>query len=171
MIKAGYCSGLIGRIIEMHARYYSRTTGFGVVFETKVARELAEFATRLDRPGNMIWHAEHDGLIIGSIAIDGCDLGQNRAHLRWFIIDDGFRAHGLGKALLDEAIGFCDRHGFDEVHLWTLKGLDAARQLYERNGFELAEEYRGDQWGREITEQKYIRSRAHPAPPPSPLQK
>ncbi len=42
-IREGYSGGCIGRIVEMHARYYSQASGFGLTFEAKVARELAQF--------------------------------------------------------------------------------------------------------------------------------
>ena len=41
--------------------------------------------------------------------------------------------------------------------LWTFKGLDAARHLYERHGFRLAEEYAGAQWGVNLVEQRFER--------------
>ncbi|MDN3718886.1 GNAT family N-acetyltransferase [Roseibium salinum] len=97
--------------------------------------------------------------MIGSISIDGEDLGNNIAHLRWFILSERLRGKGLGKELLVRALDHCDRQGFDEIHLWTLKGLDAARSLYEKHGFELTDEYVGDQWGKAVTEQKFIRKR------------
>jgi GNAT superfamily N-acetyltransferase len=97
------------------------------------------------------------GKIIGTVAIDGEDLGAGIAHLRWFIVEDGRRGSGTGRRLLEEAVRFCDRNEFSEIQLWTLKGLDAARRLYEAFGFELAEEYSGDQWGKDVTEQRFIR--------------
>jgi len=39
------------------------------------------------------------------------------------------------------------------------KGLDAARHLYEREGFLLAEEYAGAQWGVSLMEQRFVRER------------
>ena len=156
-IAQGYVPGLIGRIVEMHAAYYSREAGFGAAFETKVAAGLADFVTRLERPENAIWRAEQGGRIVGGIAIDGEDLGEGRAHLRWFIVDDGVRGAGVGKALIREAMVFCDARGFRETHLWTFEGLDAARRVYEKNGFSLAEEYSGDQWGAEVLEQRFVR--------------
>ena len=160
IVKQGYSPSIIGRIVEMHGTYYSRAAGFGVTFEARVARDLAEFATRLDNRASAIWYAEIDGSIVGAIAIDGEDLGDRRAHLRWFIVDHGLRGIGLGTALIGSAIQFCDDHGFREIHLWTFKGLEAARRLYERNGFALAEEHLGDQWGTEVLEQKFVRLRA-----------
>ena len=94
---------------------------------------------------------------MGSIAIDGEDLGDGIAHLRWFIVSDALRGTGRGRVLLQDALNFCDERGFEETHLWTFEGLDAARRLYEENGFVLAEEYWGDQWGKKMREQRFIR--------------
>jgi DNA-binding MarR family transcriptional regulator len=158
-IEEGYSPGLIGRIVEMHASYYSRLVGFGAVFETLVASGLANFTPRLGNPGNAIWHVRKDGRIVGGIAIDGESLGRGLGLLRWFIVEDGMRGAGIGKALMGEAMAFCDRQGFRETHLWTFKGLDAARRLYENHGFSLVEEFNGDRYGVEVLEQRFVRPR------------
>ncbi|EJL05756.1 transcriptional regulator, MarR family/acetyltransferase, GNAT family [Pseudomonas fluorescens Q2-87] len=158
-LSTGYRPGIIGRLAEMHAGFYSTHWGFGPVFESQVACGVAEFVGRLDQPCNSIWSAIVDGRIVGSIAIDGEDLGRNEAHLRWFILEDECRGCGVGRQLLDEAVGFCDRVGFDAIQLWTFQGLDAARRLYEASGFELTKEEQGNQWGTVVTEQRFTRYR------------
>ena len=158
-IKAGYRPGIVGWIAQMHGSYYARERGFGVMFESIVARGVAEFGPRIDNPANEIWYVEENGELCGTIAIDGEDLGENRGHLRWFFLDPRLRGRGLGKELMRRAMEHCDAQGFAETHLWTLKGLDTARALYEAFGFELAEEYSGDQWGMEVIEQKFVRRR------------
>ncbi|RYX95957.1 MAG: MarR family transcriptional regulator [Comamonadaceae bacterium] len=160
-IVSGYRPGVIGRVTDMHAGFYARNFGFGQYFESLVATGIAEFAPRLADPRNGLWTAWHAGRMVGSVAIDGQDLGERIAHLRWFIVDDGLRGAGAGRKLLDEALAFCDRHGhaFDAVHLWTFQGLDAARRLYEACGFVLAEERSGRQWGSEVVEQRFIRQK------------
>lgn len=157
-INSGYRPGIVGRIAEMHAAFYSRHSGFGQFFESKVASGVAEFAGRLSEPGNEIWAATQHDRIVGSIAIDGQDLGNNQAHLRWFILDEGCRGGGVGRQLLSDAVDFCDMHGFDAVQLWTFKGLDAARRLYESFEFELANEQPGSQWGSKVIEQQFVRA-------------
>ena len=158
-IETGYKTGLIGAIVEMHARYYSNNSGFGRYFEAKVAEGLADFIPRLDNSCNQIWHISQSGKISASIAIDGEDLGNTTAHLRWFIVDDDLRGTGAGNQLIREAIDFCDTCNFDKCVLWTFKGLDAAKRLYEKNGFVLTKEWEGDQWGKLVTEQKFERAR------------
>ena len=156
-IVAGYRSGLIARITQMHALYYARNSGFGQRFEAVVAGGLAGFSDRLDSPRNAIWTALRGDEIVGSIAIDGEDLGGNLAHLRWFITDETARGSGAGRRLLAAALGFVDAQGFEATHLWTFSGLSAARHLYEAHGFVLAEERPGRQWGKEVLEQRFVR--------------
>ena len=146
----------------MHAAFYSAHAGFGAAFETKVASDLAEFATRLEDPRNALWRAERNGEIVGSIAIDGEDLGDGLAHLRWFIVDPRFQGSGLGRRLLRAALDHCDGQGVAETHLWTFEGLDAARRLYEVHGFVLTDQYLGHQWGSDVLEQIFVRR--HPNP-------
>lgn len=158
-IVQGDIPGMIGRVAEMHGIYYAREHHFGRFFEAKVATGVAEFSDRLDKPCNQIWLAVMNGRIVGSVAIDGEDLAPGEAHLRWFILDDGCRGHGVGKKLLTEAMRFCDSVGFSAVHLWTFNKLTAARRLYESFGFTLVKEWEGDQWGSLITEQQFTRRR------------
>jgi len=156
-IVSGYRAGMIGRIAEMHGTYYYENYNFGPFFEGKVATNLAEFSNRLYKDSNNIWLAIKNNKIVGSVAIDGEDLGNNEAHLRWFILSDDCRGQGIGKKLLKEAMNFCDQKQFSAVQLWTFSGLSAARKLYETFGFKLTNEWEGDQWGKTMLEQQFTR--------------
>ncbi|WP_341991961.1 helix-turn-helix domain-containing GNAT family N-acetyltransferase [Azorhizobium sp. AG788] len=158
-IVSGYRPGLVARVTEMHALYYARQAGFGRRFETVVAGGLAAFCDRLDTPVNGIWAALCNERIVGSVAIDGEDLGPGLAHLRWFIVDDEMRGTGVGRRLLEAALAFSDAQHVTETQLWTFSGLHAARHLYEENGFVLAEERLGSQWGKDMLEQRFVRRR------------
>ena len=151
---AGYLPGAIGRIVELHGAYYHRQAGFGAFFEAKVACELAEFLGRCDGERDGLWLLNDGGRIEGSIALDGRDAAAG-AHLRWFIVADGKRGQGFGNALLTAAIGLCRQRRYERAYLWTFAGLTAARHLYEKHGFRLAEERPGQQWGTEVLEQRF----------------
>lgn len=159
-IRTGYCPRLLSRLLELHAITYGNLVSAGPAFEAKTAREVGEFATRLDSPANGIWYAEADD-IVGTIAIDGEEGGDRGGHLRWFVVDSACRGAGIGRQLLKRALAFCDEQGLQETALWTFKGLDAARCLYEKFGFRLVEEHPGRRWGSPVLEQKFVR--AHPA--------
>ena len=156
-ISCGWQPGLIGRAIEMHAVYYSQTVGFGAFFESSLATGLGSLSSRLSSEKNNAWSAKVDGSIVGTIFIDGEDLGQNHAHLRAFIVDSGVRGGGIGQRLLTKAVEFVDAQKFEDTYLWTFKGLDGARRLYESFGFVLKEQFVGRQWGTEMTEQIFVR--------------
>ncbi len=156
-IVTGYRPGLIGTVTRLHSVYYADLVGFGAAFEATVARGLSEFVPRLDRPCNQVWVVVDGANIRGSVAIDGEDLGDGKAHLRWFIMDPSLRGGGWGRKLLSTALEFCDAAGFYETHLWTITGLPAAQHLYEAHGFSLLREYQGDSWGKPMTEQIFVR--------------
>ncbi|CAD6510103.1 GNAT family N-acetyltransferase [Paraburkholderia sabiae] len=159
-IVEGYQPGCIGDVASLHARYYSQHSGFGVYFEKIVATGLAEFAEKLPDQNRQLWLVVDNGRTLASLAIDG-NAKKRVAHLRWFIVDDTLRGTGIGRQLMTRAMAFVDER-FDETYLWTFKGLDAARHLYEAFGFELTEEAEGTQWGKAVVEQRFVRCK--PAP-------
>lgn len=154
-IVEGYTPGCIGRVAELHGTYYAEHWGFGCYFEGKVASAVSEFLNRYDEDRDGLWTVPVDGRVEGSIAIDGIHAADEGAHLRWFIISDVLRGKGMGNRLMGTAIGFCRARGYGKVYLWTFAGLDAARRLYEKCGFELVEQFKGDQWGTEVEEQRF----------------
>ena len=156
-IHAGPVPGAIGRIVELHATYYHRSVGFGLPFETKVARELCQFRERFDATRDGHWLAMDGNAIEAAITIDGIHADSEGAHLRWFIASDRTRGTGIGSALMDAAMAFCDAQKYRRVYLWTFEGLHAARHLYERHGFQLVHQQRGTQWGTEVNEQRFER--------------
>lgn len=156
----GWRPGAVAAIVELHARYYADEWGFGEGFEAKVAAELGEFCMCRDPARDLFLTAWRGSELAGSIVIDSTVTGAGGGHLRWFITADDVRGSGLGSELIGRAMAFCDDAALDPVWLTTFRGLDAARRLYERNGFRLAAESPVDQWGGGVTEQRFERRRA-----------
>ena len=154
-IVKDYVSGAIGRITELHGTYYRQQAGFGLYFESKVACELSEFLRRYDGECDGIWLALSQGRIEGAIVLDGLTADGEGAHLRWFIVSDSLRGQGAGNKLITTALAFCRRRQYQKIYLWTFEGLNAARHLYEKHGFRLTREQRGNQWGSEVNEQRF----------------
>ncbi|MBY5931434.1 helix-turn-helix domain-containing GNAT family N-acetyltransferase [Tateyamaria omphalii] len=156
-LQQGYRSGVIASVAHLHATYYAKNYGFGAVFERKVATEMSEFMGRIDSPSNSTFTAYRGPDLLGSISLDGEDLDEGVCHLRWFIVSPEAQGLGIGNLLLEKATSFVDAAGFDRTRLWTFKGLDAARHLYEKHGFALVDETPGTQWGTEVIEQEFVR--------------
>ena len=151
----GYQPGAIGRIVELHANYYSLNWGFGLFFEARVAKEMAEFLSRFDEARDGFWIVSLNDRIEGGIAIDGIKARTDGAHLRWFILSPEIRDRGFGHRLMEEAISFCKKKDYRKIYLETFEGLHAARHLYEKFGFRLVHQAEGAQWGKKVTEQKF----------------
>ena len=154
-IVKGYIPGSIGRVAELHGAYYHEHWDFSVFFEAKVATELSEFFVRYDEKHDGFWTASLKGRVEGSITIDGIHAEKEGVHLRWFILSDVLRGRGIGNRLIKEALNFCRNKGYKRVYLWTFKGLNAAKHLYEKNGFKLVKQFKGMQWGTEVNEQRF----------------
>lgn len=158
---AGYRPGVIADIVGLHARYYSQQFGFGARFETLVARELADFVATHDPQQDLLLAATEGDTLLGAIVIDHTvSAAREGAKLRWFIVDDAARGRGLGRALMERAMAFCDARAYAPVTLTTFRGLDAARHLYETFGFTLVKEDTIDRWHGGVGEQTFAR----PAP-------
>jgi GNAT superfamily N-acetyltransferase len=156
-VQRGYAPGCIGRIVELHARFYSRLVGFGLPFEAKLARELAAFWEQYQAGRDGLWLAVEDNTIYGSIAIDGSHAQEDGAHLRWFIAAEETRGTRIGSRLIEQAIEHRNTQSFRLIDLWTFEGLETARHLYEKHGFRLVHQQAGNQWGKQVNEQRFER--------------
>lgn len=154
-VQQGYLPGVIGRVAELHGRYYGRHWGFDAFFEARVAADCADFFRRYDPDRDAFWATIEGDDILGSVAIDGTQLIQEGAQLRWFIVAETAQGRGVGRLLLRNAIAFCRSHAYPRVQLDTFAGLDAARHLYEQAGFKLVRERDGTQWGARVREQRF----------------
>lgn len=155
IVVTGYLPGVIGSITRLHACYYHENWGFDSSFEIQVGSELCDFIQAFDPLRDGIWVATEDTEFAGAVALDGSMAQTEGARIRWFIVDPHYQGRGIGRELLNCAMRFCREKGYDKVYLWTFKGLNGARTLYERQGFKLTQEETVSQWGAVIQEQKY----------------
>lgn len=160
-IHEGYVPGALGRIIQLHETYYDEYWNLDYEFSREVAVELAEFIGRYDEETDRLWlvmgDLDGDGeqAIQGALVVDGQGIGDEGARIRWVVLSPELHGQGLGRELMKKAMTFCEEKGFDRVCLWTYEGLDAARHLYEEHGFTLVEEDTRQDWGPEITYQRF----------------
>lgn len=144
--------GDIGYLTYLHGILYANEYGWDYTFEAYVAGPLAEFVKSYsDR--DRIWIVEKDGKVSGSIAI--VEVSQEIAQLRWLLLHPDLRGLGIGRILMEEAIGFCRDCSYSSVFLLTVSALRAAANLYKSFGFQLIEENDHTLWGTVVTEQKY----------------
>lgn len=134
-IHRGYEPGLIGRVGELHGRYYAAAWGAGASFEIMMTRDLCDFIEHYDAERDIVLSAHSGGVLIGSMAIVAPRSNTDAAQLRFFLVDPRYQGQGAGKALLAAALEWCRERGFRSVFLWTVDHLPQSRRMYEKAGF------------------------------------
>ena len=128
--------GDLGRIVTLHGECYEPLPGFGLRFEAFVARTIAEFV--LDNEANgRVWLAERGETLVGCTAIALRD--DDRAQLRWVLVDPSARGIGLGRRL---GMGLWSRGSTTRPHLHagakgrsvTVETVTISRRDRERSG-------------------------------------
>jgi GNAT superfamily N-acetyltransferase len=154
--------GDLGWVFHRQAAIYARDFGYSRLFEVYVARGLAPFMDDYDERRDRLWIAEVEGRPVGSITIHHDKERPRWAKLRWYFVEPEARGKGAGRILLDEAVAFSRRAGYEGIALWTVNDLDAARRQYERAGFRLAFEDTKPcpwaPWGREQRWELHLRT-------------
>lgn len=154
-ITRGFAPGAIGRVVEIHGRYYANEWGFGSQFETEVATELADFINRYDLAKDGFWLAWRGDRITASLTLDHAG-DDGMARVCWFGAEPEMQGSGVGGKLFDQLLAFARETGQNAAYLWTFKGLTAARKLYDRADFVVSEECEENDWGPVITAQRVI---------------
>ncbi|MBT3701284.1 MAG: MarR family transcriptional regulator [Alphaproteobacteria bacterium] len=137
--------GDMGKVISLHGSLYVEQFGWDHTFEALVAKISAEFLDNFDPETECSWIAEVDGEFVGSAFVVRVD--DKISKLRLMIIDQKAQGLGIGKALLNECLGFARRKGYKKMTLWTNDVLTAARNMYAKAGFEMIDEEPGRNFG------------------------
>jgi GNAT superfamily N-acetyltransferase len=136
-LRPGYEPGIVGRVGELHGRYYAKAWGAGAPFEILATRDMCAFIEGYDPACDLMLGAYAGERLVGSVAVLGRTADPDGAQLRFFIVDPDWHGRGVGKALLARALDWCREQRFPRVFLWTVDGLPASRRLYEKAGFRI----------------------------------
>lgn len=130
--------GDFGWIIHRHGTVIAEEFGWDAQFELMIIDIINEFVRNFDAASDRCWVAEHDGEIAGSVFLVRDDA--TTAKLRVLYVEPHMRGFGLGRKLVEKAVREAKKIGYQRIVLWTTRGLDNARRIYEGAGFQLVEE-------------------------------
>lgn len=102
-------------------------------------KELEELKKMYASPKGMILLCGMQGRYVACVAVrpNVTDI----AELKRMYVRPAFQHQGIGQQLLDKAIDFCRKTGYEKVRLDTLNTMHPAMNLYLKNGFQQIEAY------------------------------
>jgi DNA-binding MarR family transcriptional regulator/GNAT superfamily N-acetyltransferase len=140
--------GDMGWVVQQHGEIYAREYGWNSEFEALVAGIASEFLLKFQPEWERGWIAELQGERVGAVFV--VRKSPTVAQLRMLILAPGARGLGLGGKLVDECIAFARLKGYRKMVLWTNSCLLAARGIYEKRGFKLAESEPHASYGKQL---------------------
>lgn len=146
--------GDMGWVIEAHARLYAQEYGWNGEFELMVAEICAHFLKHFDPERERCWIVERAGQRLGCAFV--VQKSKAVAQLRCVLLEPAARGLGLGRRLVNEAIGFARDCGYREMVLQTHDCLHAARAVYEQAGFTLKSEEQYERFGVKLVGQEWV---------------
>jgi DNA-binding MarR family transcriptional regulator/ribosomal protein S18 acetylase RimI-like enzyme len=150
--------GDMGWVVQRHGALYAQEFGWDSRFEALVARIAADFIEGF-KPGlDRGWIARRDGMNVGCAFVmqaPPAEYSDGVAKLRMLLVDPAARGHGLGDRLVRECERFAQSAGYRQMTLWTNSVLQAARRIYQRNGWQLVGEKPHHSFGHDLVGQTW----------------
>jgi DNA-binding MarR family transcriptional regulator/GNAT superfamily N-acetyltransferase len=146
-------AGDYGWVIERNGALYAQEHGWDSTYEALVARIVAGYLGEHDAEREAAWVAELHGERVGAVFCVRKD--DTTAKLRLLHVEPSARGAGVGSVLVDECVRFARAAGYLAIELWTVSLLAPARRIYQRAGFDLAEENDAALFGQRLTGQTW----------------
>ncbi len=140
-----YRDGEENYVADLHKRLYSEEYGWGPAFIDYAVEIPLNFSKKEKNDKEELFVAEKDGHLVGCIMLCGTDepdVGQ----LRVFAVEKECRRHGIGAALIQEAIDKARLADYTKLILWTADAVKAAIHKYEELGFTAVETKANYSW-------------------------
>lgn len=141
----------IGFVADLHSRVYTNL-GYDLTLQQHILTSLLSY-TKQPQSGK-IWVAKVNNQRVGSIGI--VQTNEHLWEVHWFAVDENYQGLGIGQKLLDQLMDYLEEQQIEQVFLWTINELVAARNLYTKYGFTLTESRPNKTWkSDEVIDEKW----------------
>jgi GNAT superfamily N-acetyltransferase len=127
------------RLIRELFEEYAASLPADLTFQ-RFGEELATIPGGYSAPTGCLLLARNDTVPVGCVGIRPLEPGI--AELKRLFVRETDRARGTGRALIQAALAFAERAGYQRIRLDTLPHMTSALTLYDRVGFRVIPAYR-----------------------------
>ena len=115
-------------------RLYDEGLISGVLADNDTGADLDDIQTNYMKcRGSHFWVAEADGAVVGMIGVQHHDTGSGE--IRRLRVARAHRRRGIGSALVEAALRFCEERNYLKVTLDTFMEREPAIRLFEKFRF------------------------------------
>lgn len=120
-----------GGVIDLVGRVFRE---YGWIFVPSVELpDLLAFERHYEPPRGAFFVVRHPGRVVGSAGVERLD--STTAELHRLYLDAHLRGRGLGRALVEQVVGWCRENAVTHLVLWSDTRFEQAHRLYLRMGF------------------------------------
>lgn len=148
-------SGDLEYVISRHKTLYYAERRLSPVFFDYVEKIVRGFAEDFNPDLEFLQITERNGAPAGSIAVRNAGVGW--AQLRFFMLEPELRQRGYGNRMIEQALEFCRKKGYENIFLLTITDQVVARHIYETHGFHKTGSWEKSEWGEGVVEERWER--------------
>jgi GNAT superfamily N-acetyltransferase len=142
----------IDKMVSFHCTIVAEPYRLDKQFEAQMKEGLKAFIKNHNAKKDVIWLAEVQGQLVGTIGI--VHESESVARVRWLLVHPDYHEKGLEKELLEHALTFCQGN-YHKVCLLAATLFERLAPLAIGAGFKKVEERRIVLWGRAVTDERY----------------